>query len=286
VTRGVVAVAFVVAVAAVAVARTAPEARARPPGASGRPETVPVTLLRTGHLMMHVRIDGRGPYAMLLDTGSPITVVDEKTAREVGAYSGDGQGPLFNLMGPGVTVRLPSVTIGAATVPDVVAYVMDHPGLGRLASETRGLAGIVGASLFGRFSMTLDYQVRSATFRPNGFVPPNVLDRLPILLRARASGAAAPRVLAPAAVWGMVVSRSATDAGPGVLVTRVLDGGAAATAGLRAGDRLVELDGRWTDSVADCLAAAEAAEPAIETSAVVVRRGRRVTLTATPRAGF
>ena len=65
----------------------------------------------------------------------------------------------------------------------------------------------------------------------------------------------------PVAMWGMRVEKPADDEKPGVTVAEVFAGGSAAKAGLKADDRVLTLDGRWTDSVADCYQAAEGVRP-------------------------
>jgi S1-C subfamily serine protease len=66
----------------------------------------------------------------------------------------------------------------------------------------------------------------------------------------------------------------------------VLDDSPAAAAGLKPGDVLTTLDGRWTASVADTYAAAAGARPGRPVAAVVLRDGRELTLSVTPRDGF
>ena len=57
----------------------------------------------------------------------------------------------------------------------------------------------------------------------------------------------------PAAQWGMRVGEKADDNAPGVRIAKVFSGGAAEKAGVKVGDRLLRLDGRWTDNVAALL---------------------------------
>ena len=74
------------------------------------------------------------------------------------------------------------------------------------------------------------------------------------------------------------------DKESGVTITEVLPGGAAATAGMRVGDRLLSLDGRWTDSVADCYTAAGYVKPGTEVRLVVVQ-GKEIELRVRPLPG-
>ena len=59
----------------------------------------------------------------------------------------------------------------------------------------------------------------------------------------------------------------------------------AAAGGLKAGDRLLTLDGRWTDSVADTFSAANFVKPGQPTALVVKRDGKEVKLLVKPAKG-
>ena len=71
--------------------------------------------------------------------------------------------------------------------------------------------------------------------------------------------------------------KDADDKEEGVVVKDVLPNGPAATAGLKAGDRLLTLSGRWTDTLIDLYTAAGYVKPG-ETAAVTVRRDGQVGL--------
>jgi S1-C subfamily serine protease len=94
------------------------------------------------------------------------------------------------------------------------------------------------------------------------------------------------RVLVPAAQWGFKIYKDTEDGGSGVTVKAVLAGSAAARAGLEVGDRLLSLDGRWTDTVAECYRAAEYVKPGTPAKIVVQRKDKKVVLTIKPVAGI
>jgi S1-C subfamily serine protease len=72
-----------------------------------------------------------------------------------------------------------------------------------------------------------------------------------------------------------------TDGGRGALIAEVSDGSPAATAGLEAGDVVVETDGTPVDGQAAFIAAIRDKSPGDSIDIVVLRGGTRVTLTAT-----
>ena len=56
--------------------------------------------------------------------------------------------------------------------------------------------------------------------------------------------------------------------------------------GLKVGDRLLTLDGRWTDTIGDTFVAASSAKPGKAVALVVKRDGKEVKLTVTPGKGL
>jgi S1-C subfamily serine protease len=95
-----------------------------------------------------------------------------------------------------------------------------------------------------------------------------------------------PKVAAPAGLWGLEVTKDKSDEDAGVDVKAVMSGGPAAAAGLKAGDRILTIDGRWTDSVPDTYQAASYVKPGRSVVVVVKRDGKEVRLTVAPKTGL
>jgi C-terminal processing protease CtpA/Prc len=95
----------------------------------------------------------------------------------------------------------------------------------------------------------------------------------------------APRILASSGQWGLIVSKADADEEAGVTVKEVRPGSPAAAAGLKVGDRLLTLDGRWTDTVADTYIAAGFVKAGTAAKVVARRDGKEVELTVTPAQG-
>jgi S1-C subfamily serine protease len=135
--------------------------------------------------------------------------------------------------------------------------------------------------------MTIDYQKKEMTLVPNGYVPGDAMQGLQDKLMKSALGGQKPEpvVMAPAAVWGFAVDKEKGDEDAGVQVTEVLAKGPAAAGGLKAGDRILTLDGRWTDSVGDTFVAASSVKPGKAVTLVVKRDGKELKLTVTPGKG-
>jgi membrane-associated protease RseP (regulator of RpoE activity) len=261
-------------------------ADAPPKAAADKPVTVPFELLKSGHMTVKVKVNGKGPYRLIFDTGAPITLLNNKIAKEAGLLK-NVEKPLFAFFGTMGEVKVKELQVGGQKAADVTAIVMDHPTVEAISQAYGPIDGIVGFPFFARFKVTLDYQAKTMTFVPSGFKPPDVMKAMMTALMTGTMGSDdGPKVLSPAAQWGMLVRKETGDEADGVSVTEVLPGGAADAAGLKAGDRLLTLDGRWTDTLADLYAAAGYVKPGKEVAVVVKRGGKDVTLKVKPAPGL
>jgi hypothetical protein len=244
------------------------------------PVKVPFEILKSKHMAVMVKVNGKGPYRLIFDTGAPYNLLSRKVAGEAGL----GKKKAGGLALPGLGLyKVKSLQVGDVKVEGTQAMVFDHPTVKLLAKHVGPLEGIVGFSFFAKFRVTIDYQKKELTFVPTKYRPPDVMARMMSMMFGGGSKAA---VLAPAGVWGFTVSKKDEDSEPGVTVKGVLEGSPAAAAGLRAGDRLLTLQGRWTDSVADCYRAAGTVRPGTAATLRVQRNGKEMELTVTVKAGL
>jgi hypothetical protein len=268
------------------------ECAARADGTAAVPVTVPFQMLQkdryfSGHIAVQAKVNGKGPYRLIFDTGAPIVLLSSRVAKEAGLFDGrkrpTGAG---SLLMPG-QVRVGNLEIGRLAAADVPAVVLDHPTVKAIAEVFGPIDGIVGFPFFAQNRTVIDYQAKELTFTPNGYKPADVVQAMMATLMGRSrTGKEPSRLLAPAAQWGLRVEKAAGDSEPGVTVAEVFAGGAAAAAGVQASDRLLTLDGRWTDTIADCYEAAGAVKPG-ETAELTLRRGGKVVqIQVTPAAGM
>ncbi len=264
-------------IAGVHAEKPAPKADETP----AKPVTVPFELLKSGHMALMVKINGKGPYRLIFDTGAPVNLLNNKIAKEADLLKGV-QKPLIAPFGSMGEVKVKSLEVGDAKAEDVPAIVMDHPTVAAMSKALGPIDGIVGFPFFARFKMSLDYQAKTMTFTPNGFKPPDVMRSMALALLSGDQ----PKVLAPAAHWGFIAAKKQDDEEPGVDVKEVLPDGPAAKAGLKSGDRLLTLDSRWTDSLADLYLAAGYVKAGTTVAIVVKRGGKEVTLQVKPVSGL
>jgi hypothetical protein len=261
-----------------------PVARADDP--KPKPVKVKFELLKTKHITVMVKVNGLGPYRLIFDTGAPVTLLNNKIAKQAGLLK-DAKKPAFSLFGAGGTVKVPKLEVGGLTAENVPAVIMDHPTLEAISKKLGPLDGIVGFPFFARYKMTIDYEAKEMTFTPNGFDPPDAVeDTMATVTALLSKDKPDPKVLSAGAHWGMVVAKEANDEDAGVIIKKLTPKGPAATAGLKVGDRLLTLDDRWTDSVADTYSAAGHAKPGTTVKVVVRRDGKELELTVKPVAGL
>ncbi|MGD8396511.1 MAG: aspartyl protease family protein [Candidatus Eiseniibacteriota bacterium] len=123
--------------------------------------------LSLGRPTLSVRIGESGPYTMVLDTGTPITLLDRSLADELGLEN-QGQEELRSPVAGGTPVpvdrvTLPAVTIGDARFEDVPALTWE---------QMRGLPGVRGVlsiTVLGELGATLDFPAGNLLLHPDGF---------------------------------------------------------------------------------------------------------------------
>ena len=237
-------------------------------------------VLKTRHVATSVRINGKDPVRLVFDTGSPITFVRAGAARRIGLID-DKTARGFSLGGLRTMVKAKSVEAGGAEVKDLNVVILDHPTIELIGRFTGGVDGILGFSFFSRFRTVIDYVAETISFTPNDYVPEEVFGSV---MRRVFLGLPDEKVIAPSGLWGMAIDNA--PGGKGVLVKEVFPGTPADSAGLRAGDRILTIDDRWTNGVQECYQAA-AGVPAGESVVLAVERGHdQLNLNVTPVKGI
>jgi hypothetical protein len=269
----------------VAVAAPCP---AQAPKADAKPTVVPFTLLPSRHMLLDVKVNGKGPYKLIFDTGAPINLISTRLAKDAGLTK-KGKGGGFSLLGGLNQLDVDKLEVGGVSAEKLPAVVMDHPTVKAISDAFEDdygvIDGIVGFPFFGRFSTTIDYQKKEMTFTPTDYKPGDYMADLTRNLMTAVDRKSEPKVVGAAGLWGFAVAK-ADDDGPGVVVTKVHADGPAGKGGLKAEDRVLTIDGRWTDTVADAYLAASLVRPGREVAVVVKRSGKEVTVKVTPTKGY
>jgi predicted aspartyl protease len=116
-------------------------------------------------IILQVKIEGKGPFNMLLDTNTDPSAIDAATARELGLVAGakgataTGGGTEKNTVYP---ARLPIIEVGAFTARDVGAAIIDLSKLGERIGKP--IHGVLGYSFLKDRIVQIDYPNQKLRF--------------------------------------------------------------------------------------------------------------------------
>src|SRR5215469_4135059 len=142
-----------------------------------KPVVVPFELLKSGHMAVMIKVNGKGPYRVIFDTGAPVNLLNNKLAKEAGLLEDAPQSSL-PFLGTIAEVKVKELQVGDEKTANQPAIVMDHPLIELMAKKLGPLYGIVGFPFFARYKTTIDYQARTLMLIPNGYKPANVMKSL------------------------------------------------------------------------------------------------------------
>ena len=231
----------------------APVRRPRPrrPGRSPKAAkaVVPFEMLPTNHMLVQAKINGKGPFRLIFDLGAPITLLSNRAGEAVGR--GRGRRPahafLFGMRGE---AEIDKLEVGDLTAREAAG---DRPRPS--GPEGAGRRPRPAARRHHRLHLLRPVQDDDRLPGPEDDLRAGRLTRSATCSRISPTGLPAPRspgerVLAPSGVWGIRAGPAAggLDA-PGVPMPRSIAGSPAAAGGLKPGDVLTTLDGRWTTSI-------------------------------------
>lgn len=218
----------------------------------GRTFRVPYRLTNTNHFLVRVRVNGKGPFNFLVDTGAPALYVATETAEKVGLKTPEDAfwTPIDRLdFEGGVTLRNLN-----ARVEDPFQLV----GMNALGLPGTSIDGILGFTVLARFKLELDPTTDRMTWTRLDFEPKDPPaprrrpgDRPPAEMQAM--NALGPLAKFAAALMGKQPEDERVPRGflgldfeqnpgdNGLRVVKVWPDTPAARAGVREGDRLVRL---------------------------------------------
>jgi hypothetical protein len=231
---------------------------------------VPYRLTSTSHVLIRVKINGKGPYNFILDTGAPTLFVSTAVCRKLGiraSKKGLGTFDRFEIEGGVVLEKCQ----GRIEDP------FQLEGMNGLGIADAELHGIVGYTILARYRLGFDFTKSKMTWQPLNFEPPppegmdepatagggSILKFITSFLGKKNDSQIVTR-----GFWGAVLDESPS----GVVVKAVLEDGPAANAGLKSGDGLVRMRGKMVRSIADVQSEAAKLGPG-ETLDVEITRG-------------
>lgn len=215
---------------------------------------VPYRLTDTKHVHVRAKLNGKGPFNFILDTGAPAVFVTKAVAKKIGLEEdkkGWGTFDSFVLEG-GLKVEKAQGRI------EDLFQLEGMNGLGLAGVE---LHGVIGYNVLAKFRITYDFTAEKLTFVPLDFDPPE-----PKGLGGKGGGQGGLEIMGPVmkALAGFMGVKPTFEVKPGgfvgieieekekkLLVKTVLKGSPADDAGLKAGDRLDSVKDTSLDSLSD-----------------------------------
>ena len=207
---------------------------------------VPYTITNTKHVMVRAKINGKGPYNFIVDTGAPALFVSTAVCTKLGVKPDrKGWGTLnrFEIEGG---VSLPKFK---ARVEDPF-QLQGMNGLGLAGAE---LHGIIGYAVLAQFRIELDLTRDKMAWTPLAFEPPPPeglggkgapaeLDALGGIMKMLGAFLGKPPQADVTTRGFLGIDLSEDD--KGVVVKTILDKGPAASGGVRVGDRITAFQGK------------------------------------------
>lgn len=214
---------------------------------------VPYRLTDTKHVHVRVKLNGKGPFNFILDTGAPAVFVSKAVAKKVGLEEDKKGWVGFDSFAVEGGLK---VDKARARVADL--YQLD--GMNSMGLAGVELHGIIGYEALARYRVTYDFTADKLTFEPLDFDPPVIqpgkkgnsqggLDVLGPVMKTMASlmGVTPNFEVKPGGFVGFELE----EKGKKVFVKAVYKNSPAEAAGLKAGDRLDEIKGNSIDGMND-----------------------------------
>ncbi len=242
---------------------------------------VPYRLTKTAHVLIRVKINGKGPFNFILDTGAPALFVATKVCDKLGVKKDDkgwGTFDRFELEG-GLVIEK-----ARGRVEDPFQL----EGMNSLGLAGTELHGMIGYNLIARYRVEFDFTKDKMAWTPLDFTPPPPvglggkgtagMDSMAALVKFAAAflgNRPKPEVVGRG-FFGMDLEQRDDQ----VQVRSVLEKSPAAEAGLHAEDRIAEFQGTAISKLSELRAKAAKIGAGETVKLTVVRGGktREITL--------
>ncbi len=222
----------------------------KPPGPTYQ---LPYRLTDTKHVLVRAKINGKGPFNFILDTGAPALFVATAVCRKLGVEADQGGWGTFDRF-----------EIEGGVVLEKVRARIEDPfqlegmnGLGLAGAE---LHGIIGYTVLARYLLEFDFTRTKLAWTRLNYTPP-----APLGLEGKVSGGGMEAIGGLMKLMGTMLGKKANpdvkprgflgielaDVAEGVVVKAVLEQSPAAAAGVQVGDRITRFQGKAIAASAD-----------------------------------
>jgi membrane-associated protease RseP (regulator of RpoE activity) len=221
-----------------------------------KPGVVPFRLTDTHHTLVRVKINGKGPFNFIVDTGCPVFLIAEPVGKKIGLKTEKGWATLDSLELEG-GLELKKVKARVETPFQIEGM----NGMGLAGVE---LHGLMGYTVLAKYKMEFDFTKKQMAWTPLAFEPPpptplgknakattGGLDMMVTIMRVVTllAGIGPPPPPQPRGFFGFEM----TEKDEQVTIARVLAKSPAADAGLKKGDRILLVESREIASISEVL---------------------------------
>jgi len=209
---------------------------------------IPYKLADTQHILVRAKINGKGPYTFIMDTGAPELFFAKDTAQKIGIAKDKSDEAVIDKL----------EIEGGATLNGIEAHIADPSqlvGMNAMGLNDTRLDGVLGYNVLARFRIELDLTKTRMHWTRLDFTPPSLsamrahpgekqvepsADYLAMENMTKSLGGLfGKKGEVQIVLRGFYGIEFAADSTSSIIGT-VLPGSPAATAGLKAGDRLVQ----------------------------------------------
>src|SRR5262245_5645791 len=244
------------------------------PGEKAKSFQVPYKLTIPKHIVVRAKINGKGPFNLVLDTGAPALIVATKAANKAGVTADDNGWATLDRFEVEGGVVMPKTHARIETPFQLEGM----NGMGLAGMEIHGL---MGYQVLAKYRMEIDFTKDKMTWTELAYKPRNPfgmgmkgggqggLEVFGSIMKALGSflGRQHTPEVELRGFFGMAIVEG--DEHP--KIESVLDKGPAGAAGLKAGDTVTKIQGRTVTNVADVYRLARRVPPGVKVVLTVER---------------
>jgi serine protease DegQ len=226
-----------------------------PPPKTAVTYEIPYRLTDTKHVMVRVKLNGKGPYNFIIDTGAPALIMTEAVAKKVGGKEADGWTTFDKVeLEGGLSIEKPK---------GVAIDMFQLKGMNSMGLAGVELHGVIGYNVLARYKIEYDFTETKLKWTPVDFKVPDPkrikdkgesqggLEMIGSLIQMLSafSGIKPNFEVRPRGFLGAELAADDKE----LVVKSVLADGPADKAGLKAGDRIQTAKGKSLSKPEDLL---------------------------------
>jgi membrane-associated protease RseP (regulator of RpoE activity) len=249
---------------------------------------VPYRMTDTSHVLLRVKINGKGPFNFVVDTGCPVFLIAKPVGEKIGLKT-DAKGWAI----------LDKLELEGGLVQNNVKAMVQTPfqieGMNSMGLPGVELHGLMGYTVLAKYKMQFDFTSEQMDWLPLKFDP---AEPAPITGKSAAGGmdmmVGVMKMLsfvagikpAPPPLPRGFIGFELAEKDKQVFITRVLPKSPAAEAGLKVGDRVFSIDAKEVATIAEVQKQAAKVVAGMSLRVEVMRGETKEEITITAGEGF